>query len=144
MGESAARGDFARPSSHELPAESARGDVYPTTTEVRIAAMCPMLLGIGLFGAITATITSYIVATDLARVEARVDADTALDATDLALDQSIADCVETTKATDAQRTASASGSLVADLERLAALHRAGELTADEFSRAKDRALRYDP
>jgi len=37
------------------------GDVTPVTTEGRIAAMVLMLLGIGLFGAITATITSYLI-----------------------------------------------------------------------------------
>ncbi len=35
------------------------GDVVPHTIEGRLAAMALMLLGIGLFGAITATITSY-------------------------------------------------------------------------------------
>jgi len=35
------------------------GDVTPITTEGRIAAMALMLLDIGLFGAITTTITSY-------------------------------------------------------------------------------------
>jgi hypothetical protein len=40
------------------------GDVTPVTTEGRIAAMALMLLGIGLFGAITATITSYLMARD--------------------------------------------------------------------------------
>jgi voltage-gated potassium channel len=39
------------------------GDVYPVTPEGRIAAGALMLLGIGLFGAITATITSYLIAT---------------------------------------------------------------------------------
>ncbi len=39
------------------------GDVYPVTPEGRIAASILMLLGIGLFGAITATITSYLIAT---------------------------------------------------------------------------------
>lgn len=39
------------------------GDVVPQTPEGRIAASILMLLGIGLFGAITATITSYLVAT---------------------------------------------------------------------------------
>lgn len=39
------------------------GDVYPITPEGRLAASLLMLLGIGLFGAITATITSYLVAT---------------------------------------------------------------------------------
>jgi voltage-gated potassium channel len=37
------------------------GDVTPVTTEGRIAAMALMLLGIGLFGALTATITSYLI-----------------------------------------------------------------------------------
>jgi voltage-gated potassium channel len=45
------------------------GDVTPQTTEGRLAAMALMLLGIGLFGAITATITSYIMTTDLRRME---------------------------------------------------------------------------
>ena len=40
------------------------GDVYPVTTEGRIAAMALMLLGIGLFGAITATITSYLMSNE--------------------------------------------------------------------------------
>lgn len=35
------------------------GDVYPLTQEGRIAAMILMLLGIGLFSAITASVTSY-------------------------------------------------------------------------------------
>ena len=39
------------------------GDVYPVTTEGRLAASVLMLLGIGLFGAITATVTSYLIAT---------------------------------------------------------------------------------
>jgi voltage-gated potassium channel len=37
------------------------GDTYPVTPEGRLAAMVLMLLGIGLFAAITATITSYFV-----------------------------------------------------------------------------------
>jgi voltage-gated potassium channel len=40
------------------------GDVTPVTTEGRIAAMVLMLLGISLFGAITATITSYLLSRD--------------------------------------------------------------------------------
>jgi voltage-gated potassium channel len=39
------------------------GDVYPVTPEGRLAASILMLLGIGLFGAITATVTSYLIAT---------------------------------------------------------------------------------
>lgn len=42
------------------------GDVTPVTPEGRLAAMCLMILGIGLFGAITATITSYFLTADLA------------------------------------------------------------------------------
>jgi voltage-gated potassium channel len=38
------------------------GDVYPTTAEGRIAASALMLLGIGLFSAVTAIITSVLVA----------------------------------------------------------------------------------
>ena len=97
------------------------GDVTPVTTEGRIAAMALMLLGIGLFGAITATITSYLMASDLRRVERKVEADTALDRTDLALD-------------------GVEASLVSELERLAALHHAGDLTHDEFAIAKTRTL----
>ena len=36
------------------------GDVYPITPEGRIAAMALMILGIGLFSVVTATITSYL------------------------------------------------------------------------------------
>jgi voltage-gated potassium channel len=39
------------------------GDVYPVTPEGRLAAMVLMLLGIGLFSAITASVTSYLVST---------------------------------------------------------------------------------
>ena len=38
------------------------GDTYPITPEGRLGAMVLMLLGIGLFSAITATITSYFIA----------------------------------------------------------------------------------
>jgi voltage-gated potassium channel len=37
------------------------GDTYPITSEGRLGAMVLMLLGIGLFSAITATITSYFI-----------------------------------------------------------------------------------
>ncbi len=40
------------------------GDTYPVTSEGRIGAMVLMLLGIGLFSAITATITSYFISQD--------------------------------------------------------------------------------
>jgi voltage-gated potassium channel len=117
------------------------GDVYPVTTEGRIAAMALMLLGIGLFGAITATITSYLMTADLRRVESKFDADTALDRTDLALDgagERSAVAEKTT--TSIERTASANGTLVSELERLTALHWSGDLTADEFKHAKARLL----
>ncbi|MBI3747364.1 MAG: potassium channel family protein [Chloroflexi bacterium] len=39
------------------------GDVYPVTPEGKIFASVLMILGIGLFGAITATMASYLVAT---------------------------------------------------------------------------------
>jgi voltage-gated potassium channel len=39
------------------------GDVYPITPEGKVAAMVLMLLGIGLFSAITATATSYLIST---------------------------------------------------------------------------------
>jgi voltage-gated potassium channel len=39
------------------------GDVYPVTGEGRIAASILMLLGIGLFSAITATVTSFLLST---------------------------------------------------------------------------------
>lgn len=38
------------------------GDVFPVTAEGRIAASVLMLLGIGLFSAITATLTSFMLA----------------------------------------------------------------------------------
>jgi voltage-gated potassium channel len=109
------------------------GDVTPQTQEGRLAAMALMLLGIGLFGAITATITSYLLNTDLRRVESKVEADTALD-------QAAADRAKTTTAS-AERTSSAQPSLASELERLATLHRQGDLTADEFTAAKQQALR---
>ena len=37
------------------------GDTYPVTQDGRLGAMVLMLLGIGLFSAITATITSYFI-----------------------------------------------------------------------------------
>ena len=104
------------------------GDVTPVTTEGRIAAMVLMLLGIGLFGAITATITSYLMTHDLGRVEAKVD-------TDVELDQAAAE-----RTTSIDWTASARPSLASDLERLAALHHQGDLTAEEFSAAKQQTL----
>jgi voltage-gated potassium channel len=38
------------------------GDVYPVTPEGRIAAAILMVLGIGLFSAVTATVTSFLIA----------------------------------------------------------------------------------
>lgn len=40
------------------------GDVYPVTAEGRVAAVVLMILGIGLYSAITATLTSFLVAGD--------------------------------------------------------------------------------
>jgi hypothetical protein len=65
---------------------------------------------------------------DLSRVEAKVD-------TDVELDQAAAE-----RTTSIERTASARPSLASDLERLAALHHQGDLTADEFSAAKLQTL----
>ena len=47
------------------------GDVYPITPEGRLAAMVLMLLGIGLFSAITATVTSYLISTQAPHDETR-------------------------------------------------------------------------
>jgi hypothetical protein len=105
------------------------GDVYPVTTDGRIAAMALMLLGIGLFGAITATITSYLMNADLRRVEARVEADVALDKK-----------MKKRTTASAERTSSAGSSLVSELERLAALHSAEALTDEEFAVAKASTL----
>jgi voltage-gated potassium channel len=107
------------------------GDVYPVTTEGRIAAMALMLLGIGLFGAITATITSYMLTSDLGRMESKVETDVALDQT-----------MEKRTTPSGERTSSARGSLVSDLERLAAMCRSGDLTTNEFAAAKSRLLNY--
>jgi voltage-gated potassium channel len=40
------------------------GDIYPTTTEGRLAAAVLLILGIGLYSAITATLTSFLVTGD--------------------------------------------------------------------------------
>ena len=84
------------------------GDVYPVTTEGRIAAMALMLLGIGLFGAITATITGYLMTHDIEKLEKH----------------------------------DVESSLASELERLAELHRWGDLTAEEFEVAKGRLLNF--
>jgi len=86
-----------------------------------------MLLGIGLFGAITATITSYLMSSDSHH-------DAVLDRTNLALGQATQRTKTTTAS--AESSSSAGCSLVDELERLAALHRVGDLTADEFTAAK--------
>ena len=49
------------------------GDTVPITPEGRLAAMVLMLLGIGLFSAITASITSYFVSQDRPRVGSRAE-----------------------------------------------------------------------
>jgi len=114
------------------------GDVTPVTVEGRLAAMALMLLGIGLFGAITATITSYIMTADLRRMESKVEADSAVDRANLALDQATQRATATASAAEGSRVAG--GSLVEELERLAALHRSGDITTDEFTAAKQQAL----
>ncbi len=40
------------------------GDIYPVTAEGRIAASILMILGIGLYSAITATVTSFLISGD--------------------------------------------------------------------------------
>lgn len=116
------------------------GDVTPVTTEGRLAAMALMLLGIGLFGAITATITSYFISMDLRRVEAEVETDVALDERidrrTSATARSLAKTASGDTATYVESSASARPSLVDELERLAVLHRAKGLTDGEFERAK--------
>ena len=49
------------------------GDVYPVTPEGKIFASTLMILGIGLFGAITATMASYLVATQAEEPEGPLD-----------------------------------------------------------------------
>ena len=97
------------------------GDVTPVTQEGRLAAMALMLLGIGLFGAITATITSYLISHEAHAIEHA----------DAAGERGTAMAVEGT---------ASYGSLASELERLAALHRADDLTDDEFASAKRRIL----
>jgi voltage-gated potassium channel len=70
------------------------GDVFPTTDEGRVAAAVLMILGIGLYSAITATVTSFLIVG-----EGGLD-------------------------------------VAGQLERLAALHRGGDLTTDEYAAAK--------
>jgi voltage-gated potassium channel len=94
------------------------GDVYPVTPEGRLAAMALMLMGIFLFGAITATITSYFLSREADRVESNVEADIG----------------------PVERSPAHERSLASGLERLAALRRAGDLTTDEFTLAKSRLL----
>jgi voltage-gated potassium channel len=52
------------------------GDVYPLTAEGRIAASALMLLGIGLFSAVTAIVTSYLLSD---RSDASADPITAIE-----------------------------------------------------------------
>ena len=42
------------------------GDVFPTTGEGRVVAAVLMILGIGLYSIITATVTSFLIAGDSA------------------------------------------------------------------------------
>ena len=66
---------------------------------------------------------------DLNRLESKLDTDVSLDRT----------MVQRTTPSG-ERTSSASGTLVSELERLATLKRAGDLTAKEFKRAKKQLL----
>jgi voltage-gated potassium channel len=117
------------------------GDAVPVTDEGRLAAMVLMLLGIVLFGAITATITSYLMSRDHARMEAKVDADLVLDQRmDRRATVAAQTSSEATTTDTVERTSSTGGTLVDDLERLARLHREGELTHEEFASAKRRLL----
>jgi voltage-gated potassium channel len=81
------------------------GDVTPITTEGRIAAMALMLLGIGLFGAITVTITSYLMSRD---------------------SHHAGPAATERPTTTVESTSSAGPALASELERLAALHRTGD------------------
>jgi voltage-gated potassium channel len=76
------------------------GDVTPITSEGRLVAAALMLLGIGLFGAITAIVTNTLLSS------------TTRDKADV----------------------------VGQLERLAALHSASQLSSDQFETAKARLL----
>lgn len=76
------------------------GDVFPTTAEGRTAAAVLMILGIGLYSAITATLTSFLLA---GRSDDTVD-------------------------------------IAGQLDRLAGLHRQGELSDEEYSGAKAAAI----
>ena len=49
------------------------GDVYPVTPEGKLFASALMILGIGLFGAITATMASYLVATQNGEADGPLD-----------------------------------------------------------------------
>jgi hypothetical protein len=119
------------------------GDAVPVTDEGRLAAMVLMLLGIVLFGAVTATITSYLMSRDVARVEAKVDADVALDARMDRRTTAAAQTSETTTTGTVEGTSSAGGTLVDELERLARLHESRRLTDAEFSIAKRACLNSD-
>lgn len=76
------------------------GDIYPITAEGKIAAAVLMILGIGIYSAITATIASSLISTSPAR-----------------------------------------SSMADELDRLADLHRRGDLSDDEFETAKTVVLR---
>jgi voltage-gated potassium channel len=86
------------------------GDVIPVTPEGRLVAGALMLLGIGLFGAITAIATNSLVYSEARLAEARLSE---------------------------ARTA---GGPVDELERLAALRASDALSAEEFTAAKERLI----
>ena len=144
------------------------GDIVPTTTEGRVAGMVLMLLGIILFGAITATITSIMIARansqkieeqreelrDERRAEKGHYEDEARHhkaeerhdrAEERLLTDEVQELHESYEHQGSQErmvmgVAGVGFSLSSEMERLAALHAAGSLTASEFRRAKSLLL----
>jgi hypothetical protein len=98
-----------------------------------VAASVLMLLGICLFSGITATITSQLLSHDSHLPDATP-------AGDRASSGEPARPSAPEKTTAGKGSSSAGGSLVSELERLAALHRAGDLTRAEFNEAKRQSL----
>lgn len=93
------------------------GDRYPVTAEGRFVAAALMLGGIALIGVITAALATWLI--DRVREVTQDEA-------------------ELTRA-DLRENLTGPG-LADTLSSLAALHRSGDLTADEYTRAKARAL----
>jgi voltage-gated potassium channel len=91
------------------------GDVIPVTPEGRLVAGALMLLGIGLFGAITAIATNSLVYSEARLAEARL-------------------------AEGRLAEGRPAGGPVDELERLAALRASDALSAEEFTAAKERLI----